>query len=153
MEKLFSDFIRFLFESYGFNVLLFFFWRKNHLEALYCFIVSLWFIIRMIFCSTCLLHIIVFGLVTYNTSFLYCIENWSRLYCYLEVISFWICDWFSNKEKKIHVAECSHVALNEYFLTHFMSLVLFYTPWTYQKTYGFQMFLRGTERDQRHKMK
>ena len=32
-------------------------------------------------------------------------------------------------------------------LTHFMSLVCFYTPWKRQKTSGFLMFSGGIERD------
>ena len=33
-------------------------------------------------------------------------------------------------------------------LTHFMSLVYFYTPWKYQKTFDFLIFSGGKKRDQ-----
>ena len=39
-----------------------------------------------------------------------------------------------------------------YYLTHFMSLISFYTPWKHQKTFGFLMFSWGVERDQRHEI-
>ena len=34
------------------------------------------------------------------------------------------------------------------FLTHFMPLISFYTPWKHQKTSDFLMFSGGIERDQ-----
>ena len=37
-------------------------------------------------------------------------------------------------------------------LTHFMPLIVFYTPWKYQETRGFLIIARGIERDQWHKM-
>ena len=37
-------------------------------------------------------------------------------------------------------------------LTHFATLVFFYTPWKYQKTYDFLMISGGIEKDQWHKM-
>ena len=42
--------------------------------------------------------------------------------------------------------------LHTLYLTHFMPLVSFYSPWKRQKTSSFLIFLGGIERDQWHEM-
>ena len=39
-----------------------------------------------------------------------------------------------------------------FFLTNFMLLLFFYTPWKHKKPRGFLMFSGGIERDQWHEM-
>ena len=53
----------------------------------------------------------------------------------------WLVLSFTNKNTVPSVAK----------LSHFMTLVSFYTPWKHQKTFGFLMFSEGIERD--HGMK
>ena len=38
------------------------------------------------------------------------------------------------------------------YLTHFMPVLSFYTPWKHQETFGFLMFSGGVESDQWHDM-
>ena len=40
------------------------------------------------------------------------------------------------------------IAWNASWLSHFRSMLYFYTPWNHQKTFGFLMFSRGIEREQ-----
>ena len=51
-----------------------------------------------------------------------------------------------------HLFRKSHLSILMKSLTNFMPLVSFDTPSTYQETFGFLMFSRGTERDQWHEM-
>ena len=101
-----------------------------------------------------------YGLSSKKTKTIDIMLSWSCIFYYREIwLLIYHLEWFALKiqENKINmylsllartfVPLCLLISGIHMSLTHFISLVSFYTPWKYQKMRGFLIFSGGIERD------